>query len=313
VRKACIPCRNAKVGCDNQRPCSRCVKHGFENTCVDAVRKQRLTKKSRAETNPAYELEKGTSSPDTTSPDLLVPPSPITFLSSLLQDDIPAFDIGSIQNSSIPSPSIGLLTSETSLSAPQQNLAPMLLRELGQVRDSISNITHMLHQQQQQLQAQNEQHQILHQYLEPRLNLRTGELYARTDPAELNEIVLPSYLTHQVHATDDAFVIFDDASAPIVDCSPRFAEILGYSSPRELLLGHGLVRLIDILNPKLIQSAIDTCRDAKIKNILSFERPSVFACKDGSSVRVYLSVKRANGYNTARIIHIFPDRVQEMP
>lgn len=36
-RVACIPCREAKLKCESQRPCSRCVKKGKQEDCKDPV------------------------------------------------------------------------------------------------------------------------------------------------------------------------------------------------------------------------------------------------------------------------------------
>ncbi|KAI9360832.1 hypothetical protein DFJ73DRAFT_60480 [Zopfochytrium polystomum] len=41
VKNACMNCQKACKKCDNARPCERCVKYGFEDTCVDSVRKER--------------------------------------------------------------------------------------------------------------------------------------------------------------------------------------------------------------------------------------------------------------------------------
>ncbi|KAJ6790386.1 hypothetical protein PWT90_07767 [Aphanocladium album] len=41
VASACVPCKKAHLRCDSQRPCSRCVTHGKEDTCVDVRHKKR--------------------------------------------------------------------------------------------------------------------------------------------------------------------------------------------------------------------------------------------------------------------------------
>jgi hypothetical protein len=35
VQCACEPCRKSKIGCDHQRPCSRCRHRGIQDQCVD--------------------------------------------------------------------------------------------------------------------------------------------------------------------------------------------------------------------------------------------------------------------------------------
>jgi len=49
VSKACINCRKMHAGCDIQRPCSRCVFHKMESTCVDIPRKKRMSRKKKGE------------------------------------------------------------------------------------------------------------------------------------------------------------------------------------------------------------------------------------------------------------------------
>jgi len=37
VKVACVPCRQQKMACESARPCSRCVRHGREDKCIDFV------------------------------------------------------------------------------------------------------------------------------------------------------------------------------------------------------------------------------------------------------------------------------------
>eukprot|EP00471_Norrisiella_sphaerica_P005077 CAMPEP_0184487382 /NCGR_PEP_ID=MMETSP0113_2-20130426/9953_1 /TAXON_ID=91329 /ORGANISM="Norrisiella sphaerica, Strain BC52" /LENGTH=373 /DNA_ID=CAMNT_0026869673 /DNA_START=54 /DNA_END=1175 /DNA_ORIENTATION=- len=46
VKTACTNCKLAKARCDNGRPCSRCIKRGCQETCVDAVPKRRGRKRN---------------------------------------------------------------------------------------------------------------------------------------------------------------------------------------------------------------------------------------------------------------------------
>jgi len=47
VSKACTNCRKMHAGCDHGRPCSRCVFHKMESSCVDVPRKKRVNKKKK--------------------------------------------------------------------------------------------------------------------------------------------------------------------------------------------------------------------------------------------------------------------------
>ncbi|KAM9927413.1 hypothetical protein OXX59_002544, partial [Metschnikowia pulcherrima] len=38
---ACNHCNKAHITCDNNRPCSRCIKKGLQDTCEDAPRKRK--------------------------------------------------------------------------------------------------------------------------------------------------------------------------------------------------------------------------------------------------------------------------------
>ncbi|ORX94198.1 hypothetical protein K493DRAFT_352709 [Basidiobolus meristosporus CBS 931.73] len=41
VKNACVNCQKACKKCDEGRPCSRCIKYGLTDTCVDSPRKAR--------------------------------------------------------------------------------------------------------------------------------------------------------------------------------------------------------------------------------------------------------------------------------
>eukprot|EP01125_Pyxidicula_operculata_P008361 TRINITY_DN280_c2_g1_i2.p1 TRINITY_DN280_c2_g1~~TRINITY_DN280_c2_g1_i2.p1 ORF type:complete len:400 (+),score=73.65 TRINITY_DN280_c2_g1_i2:155-1354(+) len=47
VKSACLNCRKRHVGCDKSRPCARCIKNGWEDTCVDAPRKRSRRKEPK--------------------------------------------------------------------------------------------------------------------------------------------------------------------------------------------------------------------------------------------------------------------------
>jgi len=46
VKAACSNCRKKHQGCDNQRPCKRCINTGNEDTCVDIPHRRYKTKPS---------------------------------------------------------------------------------------------------------------------------------------------------------------------------------------------------------------------------------------------------------------------------
>jgi len=45
VKRACSNCRKSHSGCNDLRPCSRCVENGLEATCADVPRKKRATRR----------------------------------------------------------------------------------------------------------------------------------------------------------------------------------------------------------------------------------------------------------------------------
>jgi hypothetical protein len=51
VKSACINCRKRKTGCDDERPCSKCVRNGLEATCIDVPRKKRTSNRKRSQQN----------------------------------------------------------------------------------------------------------------------------------------------------------------------------------------------------------------------------------------------------------------------
>ncbi|RDW69561.1 hypothetical protein BP6252_08581 [Coleophoma cylindrospora] len=55
VASACVPCKRAHLRCDAQRPCSRCLSNGKEDTCIDVQHKKRGRPRLRDERDPRYE------------------------------------------------------------------------------------------------------------------------------------------------------------------------------------------------------------------------------------------------------------------
>ncbi|EGG16979.1 transcriptional regulatory protein [Cavenderia fasciculata] len=52
AKRACVNCRQSKVACDQQRPCTRCTKHGIEDKCHDVPRKTKVVnKRAKKETS----------------------------------------------------------------------------------------------------------------------------------------------------------------------------------------------------------------------------------------------------------------------
>ena len=62
INIACTSCRQSKVKCEDARPCSRCISHGWRDSCVSWHHiKQRRRQKSEAvqadlQTAPAQSL-----------------------------------------------------------------------------------------------------------------------------------------------------------------------------------------------------------------------------------------------------------------
>lgn len=46
VKNACIHCQKACKKCDDERPCTRCIKYNLAETCTDSPRKERRTKRT---------------------------------------------------------------------------------------------------------------------------------------------------------------------------------------------------------------------------------------------------------------------------
>ncbi|GMM47740.1 Gsm1 protein [Pichia kluyveri] len=51
TRVACTFCHSKHLQCDSERPCKNCTKRGFADTCIDAVRKRKLSSKSNNRNN----------------------------------------------------------------------------------------------------------------------------------------------------------------------------------------------------------------------------------------------------------------------
>jgi len=55
TKAACVHCQSAKVACSSQRPCVWCIRHGLQETCVDAPKKERKRKTPDVDTpDPQY-------------------------------------------------------------------------------------------------------------------------------------------------------------------------------------------------------------------------------------------------------------------
>lgn len=55
VASACVPCKRAHLRCDAQRPCSRCITNGKEDSCVDVQHKKRGRPRLRDDRDTRYD------------------------------------------------------------------------------------------------------------------------------------------------------------------------------------------------------------------------------------------------------------------
>ncbi|KAI0014418.1 hypothetical protein F4779DRAFT_10136 [Xylariaceae sp. FL0662B] len=55
VASACVPCKRAHLRCDAQRPCSRCLSNGKEDSCVDVQHKKRGRPRLRDDREPRFD------------------------------------------------------------------------------------------------------------------------------------------------------------------------------------------------------------------------------------------------------------------
>ncbi|KAI0171825.1 hypothetical protein GGR52DRAFT_442812 [Hypoxylon sp. FL1284] len=55
VASACVPCKRAHLRCDAQRPCSRCLSNGKEESCVDVQHKKRGRPRLRDDNQPRFD------------------------------------------------------------------------------------------------------------------------------------------------------------------------------------------------------------------------------------------------------------------
>lgn len=60
VKNACVNCQRACKKCDDQRPCSRCVKYGIEDGCINSQRKERKRKNQDDSTTAATTVNSST-------------------------------------------------------------------------------------------------------------------------------------------------------------------------------------------------------------------------------------------------------------
>ncbi|KAI1095817.1 hypothetical protein F5B19DRAFT_268918 [Rostrohypoxylon terebratum] len=88
VASACVPCKRAHLRCDAQRPCSRCLSNGKEDSCVDVQHKKRGRPRLRDDNQPRFDA--GARFPHPADPSLRRPVSlysPISAVSASSYDD----------------------------------------------------------------------------------------------------------------------------------------------------------------------------------------------------------------------------------
>ncbi|KAI1826504.1 hypothetical protein F4861DRAFT_537080 [Xylaria intraflava] len=66
VASACVPCKRAHLRCDAQRPCSRCLSNGKEDTCIDVQHKKRGRPRLRDDREPHFDTGRFAHPPDPT-------------------------------------------------------------------------------------------------------------------------------------------------------------------------------------------------------------------------------------------------------
>ncbi|KAK3944905.1 hypothetical protein QBC46DRAFT_251088 [Diplogelasinospora grovesii] len=64
VASACVPCKRAHLRCDAQRPCSRCLSNGKEESCVDVQHKKRGRPRLRDDRESQYSIARFGTAPD---------------------------------------------------------------------------------------------------------------------------------------------------------------------------------------------------------------------------------------------------------
>lgn len=89
TKSACVHCQTAKVACSSARPCVWCIRHGLQDTCVDAPKKERKRKSPDSDqTTPVAPLPVTTTYNNiglTTYNNVNIIPQPYTFTTTLDQ------------------------------------------------------------------------------------------------------------------------------------------------------------------------------------------------------------------------------------
>ncbi|KAI2637123.1 hypothetical protein GGS26DRAFT_588671 [Hypomontagnella submonticulosa] len=90
VASACVPCKRAHLRCDAQRPCSRCLSNGKEDSCVDVQHKKRGRPRLRDDNQPRFDA--GARFPHQTDPTVMRRPvslySPISTIPASYDDPL---------------------------------------------------------------------------------------------------------------------------------------------------------------------------------------------------------------------------------
>ncbi|KAI1386417.1 uncharacterized protein F4822DRAFT_431286 [Hypoxylon trugodes] len=88
VASACVPCKRAHLRCDAQRPCSRCLSNGKEDSCVDVQHKKRGRPRLRDDNQPRFETGRFPHPADPTMRRPVSLYSPISAVSTSYEDPL---------------------------------------------------------------------------------------------------------------------------------------------------------------------------------------------------------------------------------
>ncbi|KAI2624196.1 hypothetical protein GGR54DRAFT_565263 [Hypoxylon sp. NC1633] len=88
VASACVPCKRAHLRCDAQRPCSRCLSNGKEDSCVDVQHKKRGRPRLRDDNQPRFDTGRYPHPPDPTIRRPVSLYSPMSAVSTPFEDPL---------------------------------------------------------------------------------------------------------------------------------------------------------------------------------------------------------------------------------
>jgi len=298
TRKACFNCKNAHACCNDERPCSRCVKLGMGKICFDTEGKKRgrkpkvprLEKSNSALIVPLPVIGASKSAPEPTTPS--TPSTPITSLtpsaSAIVVPPIITSPAPIVKNGKVlihATPNTHVRPKSTGTPKPSPAIKKPTIKTQEKKERSVAEINRLLMNEIKELKS--DQRKLYEELRALKETNQRGNSTTRTKSTTQPGTAVPSQsvetpIINQVKAV----VIFDlTKSIPaVMNCNETFCHMLGYnqdevigSSWHKFVHPLYIERAFEILKPHM------TPRANKLNDGVKFEQ--VYQTKSGETIR----------------------------